>query len=245
MKILLLFLWALAAHAQMLQAIVAGGNAQPAVTQACSANSQSASIGSITCTFGAAVKAGDGLSACVTWSAGSSQTITWTGDSATFTADFTNVGFSNGNGNYYQTCVHVLSATGGGSTITATPGSAFGMVNIIAVEITGQHGVTSHDDGIPQSSPGSTTILTGGLININGPSLIVSFLDANQTITPSMCQSTGGPTAVVTQAALTGVLNGSTYLQSQYCGFNVLGDWQGYWTIGMIDGVMIHGILWY
>lgn len=145
----LLFLWA-ALHPQMFP-FPGPKNAATYVNprtiiQGCTGSAG----GNVTsCAFGSNTTPGNTLYFCVGFDTLGGGGVTWSGDSGTFTTDpgnssaindheWTNA-VSNG---YYVTCVYVLSAGGGTSSITATIGSSTLASTITGVEV---HGVTAFD----------------------------------------------------------------------------------------------------
>jgi hypothetical protein len=120
-----------APSAQMLQAIV---GAQNAVTytyvQSCGYQSSSGSTYTVACTFGQALGAGHLLYVCASTVTQSPFTsVTFSGETATFTPDITNVLASTTN-NQYMSCWYVTSTNGGGSTITLTSTAYMGYPGI-------------------------------------------------------------------------------------------------------------------
>jgi len=87
--------------------------------QSC-ANQNSGGVGTATCTLGSAIGAGHLLEVCLSNANGGPLTLTWSGDSGTFTSDITNYQYSNGGNTFMFSCYHVLSTGGGGTTISCT-----------------------------------------------------------------------------------------------------------------------------
>jgi hypothetical protein len=111
----------LATLALVVLALASGLAAQtPTHIQSASASFSTNFPPSITATFGSAVTAGDLLYACLSSNVGPAAPVTWSGDAGTFVAIYTDDHV--GANPIYNTCVYVLPATGGGTTITATSG---------------------------------------------------------------------------------------------------------------------------
>lgn len=158
----------------------------PTLVQDCSFNSSSSSASSVTCTMGAAITAGNQLYACVSSSGAGPITITWSGDSGTFTADpgaGTAITSSVWGSTRNTTCVYVPSASGGGTTLTATATLSYPQIN--AVEVHG--GVFDQSDNSVHGS--GTTGTSGSITPTANNSLLIGFV-AVESGTPTFTAGT-------------------------------------------------------
>jgi hypothetical protein len=187
------------------------------VAQTCENFTPSFSITSITCTFGSNITAHHGLEVCMTMTG--LVTITLSGDTGAWIEDVNGVGFHSNQA--YMTCFYNLSATGGGSVLTATfIGGSVGYPAIIAIEIGGgtSFGVDASDGGL---AGGSSTTVTSNSISLTHPGdLGICFIAVynSNTITPesgwTSSATNSGPTLAETKTSLTSPIQATAGLAS-------------------------------
>jgi hypothetical protein len=108
------------AQSAFLMKVAPGSALVPAHVQSCANSNLTTGITSLACTFSSSVGAGHFVHLCVNAYGTPLSSLSFTGDTGTFTPYITN---SNA-GSLYVSCVYVPSASGGETTITASFGSA-------------------------------------------------------------------------------------------------------------------------
>lgn len=140
--------------------------------------SHTASGANATCVFSGNITAGNQLFACI--NRGATTGITWSGDSGTFVPTLVNVSWDSGT--FHMDCWYVLSAGGGGTTLTATGTMTSGY--IMGGEFTAAiGGIDQVDAGLTGTSAAvaSNPVTT----QANGELCIGVLVDASNVITPT------------------------------------------------------------
>ena len=189
-------------HAQMLQAIV---GAQASVTyahiQTCGNQNASEPVTSVACTFGSNIGASHLLYVC-SWNISAPLTgVIFTGETGTFTPEITNV---SGAGPLYESCWHVLSTVGGGSTITLSTVSGVGYPGISIDEWSCTPGPCTFDKsdaGNGLSSGLSVTQVSLSITPSSGNELIIGSSGQCCNSGQSMNATTGSGFTVSAQSA--------------------------------------------
>lgn len=169
-----------------------GGNA-PTFTHVQSCGNQvSGEADSITATCSSAIGAGDLLYICLNNYGGLGSPV-WSGDSGRFVKDITDYSWDNtGNTNQFS-CVYVLSAGGGSTTITATIGLFWGAITVDEWSVSGGSAVKDVSDsgGSGLGSPFSSNSIT---TTVNGD-LVIGFFVAANSVSAGTGWSTGATSA--------------------------------------------------
>jgi hypothetical protein len=151
-----------------------GGSPGHVSGQSCSGTNTTGYPANITCVFPNPIGSGHLLVLCLS-SFDVAGPITWSGDSGTFTAIYTDD--NAGGSGYYQTCVYVSSTGGGNTTITATSG-ALDRPTILGDEFTkGSLSGTLDKYSTGDYVSGSPTSVTSNSITptVNGEIVIGSY----------------------------------------------------------------------
>ena len=177
----------------MQEAILHGGNSAqvPAWIQSCTNEPDSgSSITSISCTFGSAIGAGHFLHMCVGVYPGP-VTVTWSGDSATFT---------NYVANYLSaqtlTCAWAAPTGGGATTITATFASS-SYVNIWGDEFSGVATSSALDTSSFMATGTSSTATSNSITPAANRELLIAVvvIPIYTSVTPGGSFATGDGTS--------------------------------------------------
>jgi hypothetical protein len=221
----------------------AAAPAGPTVVQGCGYFSPNNPVTSIACTFSNPLTAGNQLYVCVNNVVSTNASISFTGDSGTFTIDpvlpfqYTWAAASGGQVNNVS-CYYVLSLSGGGTTLTAAAvggAGAFIFPTIVAVEIHGGHGIDQSD--LPSSSASGSTGVTNSVTTIHAVELAIGFATPGSLVTITA-------SAGFTQQALATYSNGA-FGQMESAAQTSIGSVAATWTFGSSTDYLAHIVTWY
>jgi len=217
--------------------------AAPSVVQGCGYFSPNNPISSISCTFSNPLTAGNQLYVCLNNVVSTNTSISFTGDSGTFTIDpvlpfqYTWAATSGGQVNN-TSCYYVLSLSGGGTTLTATAvggAAAFIYPTILAVEINGAHGIDQSD--LPSSSASGSTGITNSVTPTHAVELAIAFATPGALVTIT---AGGG----FTQQALAAYGSGA-FGEMESAAQLPIGSVAATWTFGSSTDYLAHIVTWY
>jgi hypothetical protein len=217
--------------------------AAPTIVQGCGYFSPSTSVSSISCTLSNPLTAGNQLYVCLNNVTSTNTSISFTGDSGTFTIDpvlpfqYMWTSASGGQVNHVS-CYYVLSLSGGGTTLSAAAvggAGAFIYPTIVAVEIHGGHGIDQSD--LPSSSASGSTGITNSVTTTHATELAIGFATPGSLVTITVA---GG----FTQRALATYGSGA-FGQMESAAQLSAGSVAASWTFGSSTDYLAHIVTWY